>query len=399
MRTIHTMERTQQQRQVKDKETTTEGCEFTTTQEYLARAVRALGGVAGRNPALPILSHVLLKREQNHLRLSTTDLEVGVTAWLAGKIRGDGALTVPLRSFAEYVQNLPESPVTLTLSRGALTVDAKGAHGVFQGDTAENFPLIPHLAEGLTLQVDPVVTSRALDAVLYAVAADDTRPELAGVYLRADGQLLTLAATDSYRLAEAEVPLAAPVADAVTLILPSRGMQEIRRALEGAESAVLRIGENQVLLITPSLHVVSRRVEGTYPEYTQIIPKKQPTILTTDRVRLLRAIRASAVFSGNTVSRVTFEVGADQLRVTATTPEVGNTETELPAEVRGDGGTIAFNERFLRDALSALPAERVEISLGSQTTPAVFRPVAEDALEKKHAAVPKLLALVMPIKT
>lgn len=398
MRILHTMERPQQQRQLKEKETTTEACEFTTTQEYLARAVRALSGVAGRNPALPILSHVLLKREGNYLRFSTTDLEVGVSAWLAGKLRGDGALTVPLRSFAEYVQNLPDSPVTLSLRRGALTITAKGAHGVFQGDTAENFPLIPHLEEGLTLSLEPATTSRALDAVLYAVAADDTRPELAGVYLRAEMNRLTLAATDSYRLAEAEVNLMSPVAEAVTLILPSRGAQEIRRALEGAESATLRIGENQVLLVTPALHVVSRRVEGTYPEYTQIIPQKQPTALTVERGSLLRAIRAAAVFSGNTVSRVTLEAGADQLRVAATTPEVGNTETELPAEVQGAGGTVAFNERFLRDALSALPTARVAVGLGSSTTPAVFRPVA-DAEGAKDASVPKLLALVMPIKT
>lgn len=374
-------------------------CEFTTTQERLTRALRSLGGVAGRNPALPILQNVLLKREQSQLRLSTTDLEVGVTAWLAGKLRGDGALTVPLRPLAEYVQNLSPGPVTLRFDQGSLTVTAEHAHAVFQGETAENFPLLPHLERGSEVSLPPKEAGSAFDAVLYAVATDDTRPELAGVLVRGEGPALVLAATDSYRLAESQVTLPAARTESFSLILPKNAAQEIRRALEGAESATLRIGEGQVLLLTAALHVVSRRVEGAYPDYFHIIPTKQPTSVEVERAELLRAIRASAVFSGNAVSRVTLDVGADALRVSATTPEMGETETRLPADVTGEPVTIAFNERFLRDALSSLTGGRVRIGFGTAATPAVFRAAGAPATDGDGTKGGQVLALIMPIKT
>lgn len=380
----------------RDVRTVERACVFTTTEEHLARALRLVGGVAGKNPALPVLGHVLLKGEQNQLRLSTTDLEVGVTLWLPGKLRGEGALTVPLRPLAEYMQHLPEGAVTLSIEHGTLTVDAERAHAVFQGEAAENFPLIPHLATGDDAALPPHNTRSALDAVLYAVASDDTRPELAGVLLRGEESILTVAATDSYRLAEARVPLPAALPSPFSVILPRRAAQEIQRALEGAESATLRLNEGQILLLTPTLHVVSRRVEGTYPDYAQIFPKKQPTTLEVDRVSLLRAIRASAVFGGSTASRVVLDVGSDTLRVAATTPEMGETETRLPADVDGAPTTIAFNERFLQDALSTFGASRVRIHLGSSATPAVFQPASQVATEAPDAV--RVLALVMPIK-
>jgi len=188
------------------------GCEFTTTQEHLVRTLRALGGVAGKNPALPILSNVLMKSEQGQLRMSTTDLEVGVTAWVPGKLRGAGALTIPLRPLTEYVQNLADGPVTLRLTPGALDVTGERAHATFQGESAENFPLIPHISTGTELRL-PTAATQAFDAVLYAMATEETRPELAGVLLHAEGKTLTLAATDSYRLAEARLSLDAALPD------------------------------------------------------------------------------------------------------------------------------------------------------------------------------------------
>lgn len=392
----------QQQPQVRstEKPTTVVGevCEFTTTQEHLTKALRSLSGVAGRNPALPILNNVLLKRDENQLRLSTTDLEVGVTAWLPGKLRGNAALTIPLRSLTEYVQNLPIGPVALRVASGALTITTQGTHAVFQGESAENFPLIPHFESGTTLTLPPKELASAFDSILYAAATDDTRPELAGAFLSCDGQTLTLATTDSYRLAETQLPL--PNSSSVSVIIPARAAQESRRALDGATEAQLRVGRGQLLFLTPTLHVISRQVEGTYPDYQSIIPSKQPTTIKADRVSLLRAIRAAAVFSGNTVSRVTLEVTDDKLRVSATTPEVGETETELAAEVSGQPVAIAFNERFLREALGALSSERVMVGLGSSATPAVFYPMASERVKgKKGEASVSVRSLIMPIKT
>lgn len=416
------MSHSQQQPQpkVQEKERTRarmgEGCEFTTTQEHLARALRTVSGVVGRNPALPILGNVLLKNENGQLRLSTTDLEVGVTVWLAGRIHGEGAVTIPFRMLAEYLQYLPQGSVTLHLKPGALVIAAKAAeeknpkaaHAVLQGESAENFPLIPHLEVGSEVSLPPRECGQALERVLYAVATDDTRPELAGVLLYSEGTTLIFAATDSYRLAEVRVPLSTPLSQPLSVIVPGRAAQEIRRVLETAEEATLRVGEGQVLLRTPTVHLVSRRVEGVYPEYAQVLPQQSPTTADVDRAELLRSIRAAAVFSENAVNRVTLEVGADQLRVTAVSPEVGETENALPADVHGENVAISFNARFLREALTALPGERVRMGLGGPTTPTLFRPTTtanaaksrlpEGAAKEQQSAL-ETLALIMPIRT
>lgn len=399
------MDHSQQQQQksyIRTAPTENKTCEFTTTQENLAKALRTLSGVAGRNPALPILSNVLLKHDRNQLRLSSTDLEVGITSWLPGKLRGEGELTVPLKPFAEYIQNLPSGSITLAINASSLFITAQGAHAVFQGETAENFPIIPYLEEGLTVQLPPKAFSRALDEVLYAIAIEDTRPELTGVLIRGEGNLLTLAATDSYRLAESKITLPTSPTTSFSIIIPGRSAQEIRRVIDSASEATLRVGEGQVLLLTPSTHIISRRVEGNYPDYAQIIPQKHITAAEVDRLSLLRTIRASAVFSGNTVSRVMLEVSEHKLRVEATTPEIGNTETDIPADVHGEHVAVAFNERFLRDALSVLSTDRVRIEFGTSATPAVLRPVStsKGSQDKESAEEQGLnLALIMPIKT
>lgn len=408
----------QQQQNVHNTEPRTkagEECEFTTTQEHLARALRMVSGVVGRNPALPILGNVLLQSARGQLQLSTTDLEVGITAWVTGRIRGEGSVTIPFRTLAEYLQHLPSGSITLQMKPGALVITAretegkksKAAHAVLQGESSENFPLIPSLEIGDDLPLPPRESAQGLEKVLYAVATDDTRPELAGVYAHGEGKTLILAATDSYRLAEARISLSTALLEPVSIIIPGRAAVEMRRVLEGVDEAVLRVGEGQLLLRTPVVHLVSRRVDGTYPDYTQVLPQQSSTTVDVDRADLIRSIRAAAVFSEQTVSRVTLDVGDDQLRVTAVTPEVGETENTLPADIQGERVTISFNARFLRDTLSALSGERIRIGLGNATTPAVFRlvntttqkdPIPNAASEGAKPSV-ETLGLIMPIRT
>ncbi|TSC63699.1 MAG: DNA polymerase III subunit beta [Parcubacteria group bacterium Gr01-1014_106] len=411
---MHKDQQQQQNVHMKEQPSTRMGdtCEFTTTQEHLARALRTVSGVVGRNPTLPILGNVLLKSARGQLQISTTDLEVGITAWVTGRMRGEGSVTIPFRTLSEYLQHLPLGSVTLQIKPGALVITAqdaegkktKAAHAVLQGESAENFPLIPSLESGHDLVLPSREAARGLEKVLYAVATDDTRPELAGVYAHGEGNTLIFAATDSYRLAEARLTLPKALPAPVSVIIPGRAATEMRRILESVDEAVLRVGEGQLLLQTPSAHLVSRRVEGTYPDYTQVLPQQSPTTVDVDRADLLRSIRAAAVFSEHTVSRVTLEVGDDQLRVTAVTPEVGETDNALPADVHGEKVTISFNARFLRDTLSVLVGERIRIGLGNATTPAVFRvlttPVSKSPKSHGEAEQPTLetLGLIMPIR-
>ena len=364
---------------------------FVCTKEHLQKALKGVGGVAGRNPALPILRHVLVKTERGKLRLAATDLEVGVVTWVAGKIEdSEGTLTIPLKQLTEYVVNLPSDHIHLSTNKGTLTVTCASAHASFQGETAENFPLIPTVKGGQRFTVKAPDLMSVLDRTVYAAAADDARPELSGILLHGKETVVTVAATDSYRLAESHIRLAEPLEKEFQLILPLRAAQELRRILEGEESATLTLGDGQILVETPTMHLVSRLIDGTYPDYTQIIPPKTPITISLLRHDLLRAIRAAGIFTSGEANSVLLETAPTSLRVTATAQELGETVTEVPADVHGDAASIHFNHRFLLDALTVFPSERVRLGLTNASVPVVLRPEGSDE---------QTLALVMPIKT
>lgn len=365
---------------------------FSSTKERLQKALRSVSGVAGRNPTLPVLRNILLQGEQGRLRITTTDLEVGIVTWIIGKQENDEvSVTIPLKQLLEYVQNLPNDHVHLTLDTTHLTISCGGARASFQGESAENFPLIPTVEEGIQITLPAEDVARALDRTLYAAATDDTRPELAGVLLAASKDVLILAATDSYRLSESRVHLSHPLKEDLRAIVPLRAAHELRRVLEGEKEATLLIGESQLRVETSGTHLVSRRIEGTYPDYAQIIPQHPSTTVSLLRHNLTRAVRGAGVFSSGDTSSILLEATTTGLRVTAATQELGDTMTDVPAEVQGEPVSIHFNPRFLLDALATLPSERITLGLTNPATPALVRP---EGTEREQ-----MLGLVMPIKT
>lgn len=364
---------------------------FTCTKEHLVKALKSVGGIAGRNPALPILRNVLLITERGRLRFSATDLEVGISTWIIGRVDGDGSTTIPLKQLAEYVQNLPNEHVNLETREGSLVVTCGTAHASFQGEVAENFPLIPTVGEGKKLTVSARDLMSSLERVIYAAAIDDARPELSGILWESKGDLLVLAATDSYRLAEAQIQLKDGLGgEDFRAILPLRAAQEIKRVLDGEDAVTITLGEGQVLVETATTSLVSRLIEGNYPPYKEIIPAKSGTVASVLRFDLLRALRQASVFSYGEVNSVLVESIGQSVRITATAQEIGETASEVPADIQGEVVKINFNPRYLIDALNTVSGERVRLGLTNSSVPALVQP--EDVNEKT-------LALVMPIKT
>lgn len=362
---------------------------FTCTKEHLIKALKIVSGVAGRNPTLPILRNVLLKTERGRLKFSATDLEVGVSTWITGRVDNEGATTIPIKQLTEYVQNLPNEHVNLDTNKGGLSIICGSAHASFQGEVAENFPLIPVITEGIKFTTSARKLAEALDRVIYAAASDDTRPELSGILLIGKENILILAATDSYRLAEVRLQINEGLSDEFRVIVPLRAAQEIRRISDGEETVTVILAQGQVLVETSNTSLVSRLIEGNYPDYKQIIPAKSDTVASVLRFDLLRALRGASVFSYGEVNSVLVEITDKAVRVTATAQEIGDTVSEVPADVSGEIVKINFNPRFLIDALNSFPCERVRLGLTNPSVPALLNP--EDPSEK-------ILALVMPIK-
>lgn len=367
---------------------------FTCTREHLQKALKLVSGVAGRNPTLPILKNILIRVVSGQLELSATDLEVGIKVSVTGKVEEEGETTIPVRQLMDYVSVLPPEHVQITGEKTTIHVACGSSSASFQGEAVGNFPTLPFPKGGKTFTIKNAgILGDAIERVAYAVAVGDVRPELSGVLwvCDKDGDTLTITATDSYRLSEVRIPLVGKVEEVFRVIIPVRAATELRRALGEVEGGVeCTVAEGQIMVTAPGIHFVSRLLDGVYPDYQQIIPKNEGTVCSVMRADILRAVRSAGVFGDKQASAAQIDVGSGSIIVTAKATEIGESKTEVPADVSGNAVTVHLNSRFLVDALSSLPAERVTMSVEENKIPVVLRPEGEQRNN--------VLALVMPIQ-
>lgn len=359
------------------------------TQENLAHALSVVAPIATRGGTLPILSNVLLEAREGTLKLSATNLEIGVTAHVRGKIEQEGMFTVAGRLFNDYVGLLESSAVSLELSGEHLEIRSGNARTRIHGLPAEEFPVIPALDGQTTATLAASDFFEALSQVLFSVSASDARPELAGVLLSFDGAAATLVATDSYRLAERTLTLKTPVPHPRSIIIPGRAAGELARILSRAEGELsIALSENQVLFSVEDAELLSRLISGSFPNYKDIIPKASTTKVVIDKEPLARAIKSASLFCRQGLNHVSFQFSSDRIMVSASASAVGENTVELPAKIEGADCDIVFDYRYVLDGLSAIHTNEVAIQLSGSASPGVFTPSEGNGY----------LYLVMPIK-
>ncbi|MBI2636954.1 MAG: DNA polymerase III subunit beta [Parcubacteria group bacterium] len=359
------------------------------TQENLAHALSVVAPIATRGGTLPILSNVLMEAREGLLKLCATNLEIGVTTRVRGKIEHEATFTVNGRLFSDYVALLGSNAVALELSGEHLEIRSGNARTKIHGQAAEEFPVIPALASAATSVAASREFGEALSQVLFAVSPSDARPELAGVLFAFDGKAATLVGTDSYRLAERKLEMASPASSAHSMIVPLHAAHELARILTHAEGE-LSIGssENQVLFSVGDTGPLSRLVSGTFPNYQEIIPKSSTTTVVLDKDPLVRAIKSASLFCRQGLNHVSFQFSSDRILVSASAAVLGENTIELPAKIEGADVDIVFDYRYVLDGLSAIRSSEVGIRLSGSASPGVFAPAAGDAY----------VYLVMPIK-
>ncbi|MGI6103659.1 MAG: DNA polymerase III subunit beta [Patescibacteria group bacterium] len=360
------------------------------TQENLAKGLQTVSRVATTRSSLPILANILVATDGGRLKLAATDLEVGVTTWIGAKVSGEGSVTLPARLFVDFVTSNTDETLELSVSGYEATVKSPHYNATLNGMDANDFPLIPPPGKDEVAVVPAATLRRALQGTLYAAAVDDTRPVLNGVFLKVEGTTLTLAATDSYRLAERRIELTKGPKELVTLILPARAAAELVRILPETEDEVaLTLSANQLSLAVQDTQVVSRLIEGVYPDYTQIIPKEIGTSVTLARAELAAAVKMSSLFARDSAGHIRLKFLPDKgLDIEAVSPSAGKNTATIQAEVTGEALEVAFNAKYVLDALNALTAPQVVLSSTGVDRPGILRPVGDDTS----------LALVMPLR-
>jgi DNA polymerase-3 subunit beta len=363
-------------------------------QENLARGLTVVSRAVSSRAALPVLSNVLLRTKDAGLELTATNLEIGITHWVPGKVDEDGSITLPAKLFADIVTSLPNMRIDLELlpdDRVHLTCGRFETH--MKGMAADEFPQIPAAGERPTTRISQKVLRRALAEVAFAAASEEARPILTGVLTHFEGDRLTLAAADNYRIAITTIGTLDPVED-TSVVVPARSYHELERILSDVDDPVeivLSPSRNQITFHLEGTQLVSRLIDGQFPNYQQVLPKEHATRAIVDREELLRAVRPAALLTRESTKIVKLHVGgagAAGITVTAVS-DLGDHQSEVDATAEGDGTTIAFNATYLTDVLQNVDAEQFAIELNGPLSPGVFRPA--DGREYTH--------VVMPVRT
>jgi len=364
------------------------------TQENLSRALGSVGRIVSTRTSLPVLSNVLLATDGNRLRLSATNLEIGINYWVGGKVEQQGSVTVPARLFAEFVGSLPHGNIDLSAIDNVLTVKTPHYESRFNGITAEEFPLIPTITTDPVLTLEAGVLKDALAQVVVAASADEARPVLAGVYMYTEDENLYLVATDSYRLAEKRLELAGDAPKAFSCIVPARTMQELVRLLSESTSDVeIYLDENQVMFRLGDIELVSRLIEGQFPNYRQIVPKHAETSFEIDTAEFTRITKVASLFARESAGSVRLEIKAEgEVSISSSDSEVGGNTSSAECEVAGDDGEISLNARYLTDALGVMKSPMVTFAISGKLSACVLSPAGPDVSDD-------YLHIVMPLRT
>jgi DNA polymerase-3 subunit beta len=338
---------------------------------------------------LPVLSNILLATDDNRLKLSATNLEIGINCWIGARVDEDGAVTIPARLLSDFVSSLPPDRVDMEFSVRTQQIILRCARFEAKIKTidAQEFPLIPTAIEDNAIKVNAAVLKRKIEQVIFAASTDESRPILTGALTKFDGSILTLATADGFRLAVTHAELLTPVEKPFTTIIPARALAEVARIIGDQEEPVqitVTPGRNQVLFHMTNVELVSQLIEGAFPDYNLIIPKSHETRTVVDTRAILQAVKTANIFARDAANIVRLQVapGDDlapgKLTLSATAAEVGENVGEVDVQVEGGPIEIAFNAKYLIDVLSVTDTAQVAMETTATSSPGVFKLVGQD---------------------
>ncbi len=371
----------------------------TVLQENLARGLSIVSRAVSPRSTLPVLSNILIASDEGRLRLSATNLELGITCWIAARIDEEGSTTVPARTFADLVNTLPGDQVQLTLDAKTQSLHIKG--GASNNDIkcidAQEFPPLPVPEMEGAVPLNVVDFKEMIHQVAFAASTDESRPVLMGVLMNVEKDNVTMVAADGFRLSVRKAQLSQPAPHPLNVIIPARALNELARVAGDSEEPIYMVvpkNRGQVLFRVKDVEVVSQLIDGTFPDYQQIIPRNYKSRTLVSTAALLKACKQAEIFAreGSNVARFDIkqsngDMQQSEVEISATSEETGKNETIVEATVDGGGVLIAFNVKFLREALEVIKTPNVALETSAANAPGVIRPVGDD----------KFLHVIMPM--
>jgi DNA polymerase-3 subunit beta len=358
-------------------------------QENLNRGLSIVGRAVATRSTLPITQNILLSAEQSRLKLAATNLEMATTCWVGAKVKQQGDITVPARLLIDFVNSLPNDLIEINLPANSRILELKSGHfqAHIHGIDAADFPPIPQINDGITTTIEAASLREGITQVAFAAATEESRPVLTGINTEFDGEQLNLVAADGFRLAVHKATLGSPVSVKTTVIVPARTLNELNRLLgEQEEPVEIIVNEkkSQILFRLKDAELVSQLIQGSFPNYSQVIPQSYTTRAVLDINEFLRVTKMSSIFARDAsgIVRLVITPGSElapgKVTVSAQAEEVGDNVGEIDALTDGEEAKIAFNVKYLSDVLSVLPQTQVALELTTPSSPGTIRPIGVD---------------------
>jgi len=361
----------------------------TVLQENLSHGLGIVSRAVSPRSTLPVLANILIATDEGRLRLSATNLELGITAWIPAKVEDEGSTTIPSRTFSDLVNTLPGDQVLLNLDDETQTMNIRSGASTndIKGIDADEFPPLTAPDMEGAIQLNVADFKEMIHQVAFAASTDEARPVLMGVLMTVSGDQIVMASAVGFRLSVRKATLSAPVEKAVNAIIPARALSELARIAGDSDtiSMVVPEGRGQVIFRVKDAELVSQLIEGTFPDYEQIIPRsyKSRTLIST--AALLKACKQAEIFArdGTNVARLEIKAAENdmepsEVEISAQSEETGSNETIVEATVDGIGLLIAFNVKFLREVLEIIKTPNVALETSAPNAPGVVRPVGDD---------------------
>ena len=345
-------------------------------RSHLKSGLDAVGRATVSNLNLPVLGNVLIKTVSNQIKLSATNLEIAVTKAVYGKIIEDGSVTVPYAVLSNIVNNTTSDRINLETKQNNLVIKTDNYEAKISGIGEGEFPIVPKVKESKEyLEITASILKDSLERVVIAAGVSDLRPEISGVFFNLESSELKLAATDTFRLAEVKIPgsqIKNNFNKGVGIIIPLKTSQELMRVISSEESVSVYVDNNQVLFKTQDLEIVSRLIEGKFPDYSAIIPKDSDVKVLVTKEDLINSLKLTSSL-GSRVNEVKLKVdGKKVLEVYASDNALGENNYLVPAKITGDSMQIAFNWRYLLDGVKVLSGDQVLLGLNGEKKPAII---------------------------
>jgi DNA polymerase-3 subunit beta len=358
-------------------------------QENLNRGLNIVGRAVAARSTLPITQNILLSAEQSRLKLAATNLEMATTCWIGAKVEEEGQITVPARLLIDFVNSLPNDLIEINLPAASRILELKSGHSQahINGIDAADFPPIPQINAGITTTIEAANLREGITQVAFVAATEESRPVLTGINTELDGDQLNLVAADGFRLAVHKTTLGSPVSEKFTVIIPARTLNELNRLLGEQEEPVeitVNKQKSQVLFRLKDAEIVSQLLQGSFPNYSQVIPQSYTTRAVVDISEFLRLTKISSIFARDAsgIVRLVITPGAEltpgKVTVSAQAEEVGDNVGEIDALTDGEEAKIAFNVKYLSDVLSVLHQSQVALEVTTPSSPGTIRPIGVD---------------------